>query len=97
MRHPEKKVVVETTSLDEALALADAGVDVLQLERFSPGNVRLLVEALAARHSRPVVAATGGVDVSNAAEYAAAGAEVLVTSAPYHASPSDVQVLIEPS
>jgi molybdenum transport protein len=96
VRHPDKKVVVETTSLDEALALADAGVDVLQLERFAPGDVHLLVEALAVHGRRPVVAATGGVDATNAAAYAAAGADVLVTSAPYHAAPSDVQVLIEP-
>ncbi|HXP95665.1 MAG TPA: ModD protein, partial [Telmatospirillum sp.] len=33
---PEKKVVAEVTSHEEALNLARAGVDVLQLEKFSP-------------------------------------------------------------
>jgi streptomycin 6-kinase len=58
----------------------------------APSDVQLLVEALAGCRSRPVVAATGSIDAANAA----AGAEVLVTSAPYNAPPSDVQVLIEP-
>jgi molybdenum transport protein len=36
--------------------------------------------------------AAGGLDEKNAAEYARAGADVLVTSAPFTARPRDVQV-----
>lgn len=46
---------------------------------------------------RPVLAAAGGINPTNAAEYAAAGAQVLVTSAPYHARPLDVTVRITPT
>jgi molybdenum transport protein len=43
--------------------------------------------------SRPLVAAAGGVKASNAADYARAGADILVTSAPYAATPRDVSVV----
>jgi molybdenum transport protein len=40
----------------------------------------------------PLVAVAGGVNARNAADYARAGADILVTSAPYWAPPSDVRV-----
>ncbi|TYO61677.1 hypothetical protein FXV83_37000 [Bradyrhizobium hipponense] len=39
-------------------------------------------------------AAAGGINAGNAAAYAQAGADVLVTSSPYLAKPRDVQVRI---
>ena len=42
-----------------------------------------------------LLAATGGINVTNAADYATAGADLLVTSAPYAAAPKDVQVIFE--
>jgi molybdenum transport protein len=91
---PERKLVVEVTSATEALAWAVAGADVLQLEKFSPeavAGVRAEVDALPAGR-RPLLAAAGGVRAANAAAYAAAGADLLVTSAPFSAPPADVQV-----
>ncbi|WP_153117645.1 ModD protein [Rhodocyclus tenuis] len=98
-REPEKKVVVEVGSVEEALLWAAAGADVLQLEKFSPAQVaacRAGVNKLAAAGGavrRPLLAAAGGVRADNAAAYAAAGADLLVSSAPYTAAPRDVQVL----
>ncbi len=87
---PEKKVVVEVASVAEAEAAAGAGADVIQLEKFTPADV-----AAAARLLPGVVlAAAGGVNAANAAAYVAAGARVLVTSAPYSAPPLDVKVAI---
>jgi molybdenum transport protein len=94
---PEKKLITEVSSIDAALAAADAGFDVLQLEKFAPADVAALVQQLAPRPSRPVVAVAGGVNAGNAAAYAEAGAQVLVTSAPYTAKPRDVQVRITPA
>ncbi|ABD05766.1 modD protein [Rhodopseudomonas palustris HaA2] len=91
---PEKKLVTEVSTIDAALAAAAAGYDVLQLEKFAPADVATLVARLAETPLRPVIAAAGGVNASNAAAYAAAGAQVLVTSAPYMAKPRDVQVRI---
>jgi molybdenum transport protein len=93
---PEKKIVAEAASFEDALLLAEAGVDVLQLEKFPPELVEKLVQSLAGFSPRPVIAAAGGVNAKNAEAYARAGAQVLVTSAPYNAPPAEVQVRIFP-
>ena len=92
---PEKKIVAEVTSFEEALSLARAGIDVLQLEKFEPAGVRRVVEAVRAEGLHTLVAAAGGVNAGNARAYAASGARILVTSAPYHAKPSEVQASFE--
>jgi molybdenum transport protein len=91
---PEKKLVLEARDIDEALRAADAGFDVIQAEKFPPRDIECLVAALADRPTRPTIAAAGGVNRSNAADYARAGADILVTSAPYLAPPRDVSVKI---
>ena len=92
---PEKKIVAEVTGFDEALALARAGIDVLQLEKFDSAGVRRVVEAVRTEGLGALVAAAGGIDTANARAYAASGARILVTSAPYHARPGEVQVGFE--
>jgi molybdenum transport protein len=94
---PEKKLITEVSSIDAALAAAEAGFDVLQLEKFAPADVTALMQQLDTRPHRPVIAVAGGVNAGNAAAYAQAGAAVLVTSAPYMAKPRDVQVRIRPA
>jgi molybdenum transport protein len=89
---PEKKVVVEADTYDEALAAADAGADVVQLDKATPEVVASVCHACRGRVPRPVIAAAGGIKADNAADYARAGADVLVTSAPYTARPADVKV-----
>lgn len=91
---PEKKIVVEVASLEEASVWADAGADVLQLEKFTPETVAVCRLALEkrAQAGRPLLAAAGGIRADNAAAYVAAGADFLVTSSPYTAPPRDVQV-----
>jgi molybdenum transport protein len=89
---PEKRLVVEVTDLQEALAMAAAGAEVLQLERFSPDAVRQCKAALHSSHLHPMVAVAGGVNADNAVSYGLAGADILVSSAPYHAPPRDVEV-----
>jgi molybdenum transport protein len=92
---PERAIVVEVATEDDALAVAEAGADVVQLEKFTPDAVASLCAALTGRGgTRPRIAAAGGVNAGNAARYAAAGADILVTSAPYAARPRDVQVRI---
>ena len=89
---PEKRLVVEVGSMQEALAMATSGADVLQLERFTPEAVRQCKVALHASRLHPALAVAGGVNAGNAVGYADAGADILVTSAPYHAPPRDVEV-----
>jgi molybdenum transport protein len=96
---PEKRLVIEVTTVEQAVVAAVAGFDVIQAEKFPPAEIAALTERIAisaALPRRPIIAAAGGVNAQNAAAYAAAGAEVLVTSAPYLARPCDVQVRISP-
>lgn len=93
---PEKKVVVEVASIDEGLHWAAAGADVIQTEKFSADDISLLSARLKAAQSRALIAAAGGINASNAGAHAAAGADILVTSAPYSAPPLDVAVGITP-
>lgn len=94
---PEKKLVLEAGTIALALAAAEAGFDVIQAEKFSPADIALLVKQLATLTKSPKLAAAGGVNRANAAEYARAGADILVTSAPYAAPPRDVSVRFTPS
>ena len=101
---PEKKVVVEVTSVDEARAVLPAAPDILQCEKMSPTEIfqvsGLLGSARArmgSAHLPTLIAAAGGVTAKNAAAYVSEGANILVTSAPYWARPADVKVTIEPA
>jgi molybdenum transport protein len=95
---PEKRLVIEVTTLEEAIVAAAVGFDVIQAEKFTPDQIALLVARMATiARSRPVVAAAGGIHAGNVAAYAQAGADVVVTSSPYLARPRDVQVRIGPS
>lgn len=91
---PEKKLVVEVTDVAEALRFAAFGVDALQLERFTPSEVASLRRQLDQGGLRPLLAPAGGVKLGNAVDYAAAGADFLVTSSPYLAPPADIQVRV---
>ncbi|KAA5605795.1 ModD protein [Roseospira marina] len=95
LRHacPERSIVVEVKSVDEALAAARHGADVLQLEKFTPDAVADVLARLSPA-SPARIAAAGGVNAANAADYVRAGARILVTSAPYTAPPADVGVVI---
>jgi molybdenum transport protein len=92
---PEKKIVVEVGDVAEARVWADAGADVLQLEKFTPEQVAQCTRWRTATADFPnvVLAVAGGVNAGNAAAYVQAGAHLLVTSAPYSAPPRDVQVV----
>ncbi len=90
---PERSLVVEVKTQAEALAAAESDADVLQLEKFPLAEIQTLMQDLPA-DNRPKIAVAGGIHADNAADFAATGVEVLVTSWPYYAKPADVQVVI---
>ena len=93
---PEKKIMIEADSLDEALAYAYAGADVIQLEKIPLDALPATVQVLRERFPRLIVSATGGITVQNVAAHAASGADLLVTSHPYHAPPADIRASMQP-
>jgi molybdenum transport protein len=94
---PERAVMVEVTSEADAFGAAEAMADVVQLEKFEPDTVARVVQRIKKRvDGRPVIAAAGGINPQNAGDYAKAGADTLVTSAPFYAMPVGIQVRINP-
>ena len=89
-------IVAEASDVARAMMLAQAGVDVVQLEKFTPGQVAQVVAERRVSGLAFRIAAAGGVNERNAADYAAAGADVLVSSAPYYAPPHDIAVSLMP-
>ncbi|MDB5370980.1 MAG: modD [Roseomonas sp.] len=92
---PGRQVMVEAGSVDEAVLLAHAGVDIVQCDRISPEQFAEVARALAGHATRPLLAAAGSVDESNAAAFAGAGADMLVTTAPYAAPPLAITVSMD--
>lgn len=90
---PERAIVVEVGDAAEARCWQQAGADILQLEKLPPETVHRIRQAIPAA-SPTRVAAAGGINSANAASYARAGADILVTSAPYFAPPRDVAVTL---
>ena len=87
----EKKLFVEATA-DQAHILANAGVDGIQLDKVPVDQLEPLVRDLRAANPHVTIIAAGGVNLSNAAAYAATGVDGLATTALYTAKPLDMSV-----
>lgn len=88
---PERKLVCLAASLDEAMAFALAGSEIIQLDNMSPESVRATRVALHNSRLHPMLAVSGDVHAGNAVAYADAGADVLVSASVYLAPPRDVE------
>lgn len=93
---PERRLAAEASDVEGAVALAEAGAEIVQVDKLTPDEVRSVAARLQSFTPRPLLAAAGGINASNAGAYAAAGADILVTSSPYLAPPRDVKVRIAP-
>lgn len=89
---PEHLPVVEVHTVDDAKMWIDAGAPVLQMDKFTAQQVAELAEYCQMHHKQTTLAVAGGVNLQNAPDYVRAGADLIVTSSPYHAQPMDVQV-----
>lgn len=89
----EKKIFVEADE-DQARVLARAGVDGIQLDKMRPEALVALVEELREICPHTVIIATGGINPSNAAEYAACGIDGIATTSLYTAAPLDMSARI---
>lgn len=94
VKQKEKKVVAEAHSPEEAVMLINAGADVLQLDK---APIPVFTECVSrCRSIRPdtIFIAAGGINGDNAAQYAEAGADILVTSWMYFGKPADIKAIV---
>ncbi len=93
-RHaPKDRAVFEVHDVQDALVWAKAGAELLQLDKFSLADIKHCKAQLMGLGLTPQLGIAGGVTPSNVADYAAAGADSIVTSYPYYAKPKDVEVV----
>ncbi|WP_437890905.1 ModD protein [Phytobacter sp. V91] len=92
MACPEKKIVVEADTPDEARDALLAGPDVLQLDKFTPEQARDVAEL--ARGSSCTLAVAGGITLGTLPDFLSCGIKLFITSSPYYASPADISVTL---
>lgn len=85
---------VEVPAGTTFLEAAEAGVDIIQVDKMEPARLAELVRAARAAGHPTVISAAGGVNADNAAAYAATGVDLLVTSWVYWGKPADIGVSI---
>ncbi|MFA6362710.1 ModD protein [Methanoregula sp.] len=95
-KQKERKIVVEAHSLEEALMAANAGADAIQLDKIPLEKFAGYAGQCRAIDPNICMIAAGNVNDTNAAAYAKAGADVLVTSWMYFAPPADIKAEILP-
>lgn len=92
----EKKIVVEVSEAEDAIALAEAGIDEIQFDKVSAADLSQIIPKLKSIHPGMSLLAAGGIDEANIAEYAATGVNGIVSTSPYYAKPANIDVKILP-
>jgi molybdenum transport protein len=92
----ESKIIIEADTVEEALLIARSGADVVQLDKNTPIELAEAVAAIRTVNPNILISAAGGINESNAAEYAATGIDIIVLSSVYFGKPSDIGVVIQP-
>ena len=77
-----KKVEIEVNNSKDALAAARAGADIVMFDNMKHADIKRAVEAItkAGLRSCVILEASGGIDPSNVASYAATGVDILSSS-----------------
>lgn len=92
----EKKITIEVENTTQAIHLAHAGVDALQLDKMPVEELAQLVQAVRQIDAEIILIAAGGINAENIGAYAATGVDVLVLSSVYFGPPADIGASIEP-
>ncbi|MGQ9624864.1 MAG: carboxylating nicotinate-nucleotide diphosphorylase [Candidatus Bathycorpusculaceae bacterium] len=74
-----KKIEVEVTRLEEALAAARAGADIIMLDNFSPNQIKNAIKQLdkTGFRGKVLLEASGGITIENVLAYAATGVDTV--------------------
>jgi molybdenum transport protein len=91
-RFQEHKIAMEVETAEDAWAIAEAGIDMIQFDKVACAALKLLVESLKQQYPSIKLAVAGGITLDNVQEYASTGVDLLVTSFPYFGQPADIGV-----
>lgn len=88
----EHKIAVEVKNIGDALEAINAGADIIQCDKLTADEI----SKIKAISTNAVVIATGGINLQNVTDYAAAKPDVIVSSSVYYTKPFDIKVEIKP-
>jgi len=80
---PEKNIVVESKSFEDAIYLMSYGVDVIQMDKIDINTLSKVVEYKKSNYKNVKILASGGIDITNVQKYADTGVDGIVTSKVY--------------
>lgn len=86
----EKKLTVESETIEDAKELLHLGVDVLQMDKCSIDVLEEIVAYKNTHFPHANILATGGVNISNVVKYAKTGVNAIVTSSLYNTKMADL-------
>ena len=89
----ERKICIEAENLDEASKLLKAKCDVVQCDKFSPELIENVLSLRDEISPNTIILAAGGINLSNAKDYA--NADAIVTSAMYSKGVADISTRLE--
>ena len=89
----ERKVCIEAENLDEVSKLLKANCDVVQCDKFSPELIENVLSLRDEISPNTIILAAGGINLSNAKDYA--NADAIVTSAMYSKGVADISTRLE--
>lgn len=92
---PEKKIIIETKSVEDAKALLDYGADGIQTDKMKPVELDEIIRFRNLKHPRKIVLAAGGINHTNVDQYAKTGVNGVVTSSMYTQKLADMGCRIE--
>lgn len=74
-----KKIEVEVSNVQEVLAAAEAGADIIMLDNFSPKQIKRAVERLKKANflGKVLLEASGGISTENILRYAETGVDIV--------------------
>lgn len=91
---PEQRIIVEAETPEEAISIARASADIVQVDKMSIAALSRLVLDIRANCPGVKISAAGGINAENAAAYAATGIDIIVLSSVYFGKPSDISAII---
>ncbi|MCE0495967.1 ModD protein [Vibrio salinus] len=90
---PEYRTAVEVSSIDDAKRWIRSGAEIIQLNQFSPYDVAVCRQCIHWEKHKTKLAVYSDVTLRNVSDYVSAGADILVTAAPYYAQPKKISTL----